>query len=78
MNEEILFHIIILFSSVVLFNYFVTVDFVTEGKMQKSVGSMPSYHGPPPAAPPSYSQAVGGVPPTSPYTPVEPGKALLY
>lgn len=27
-------------------------------------------YGPPPAAPPSYAQAVGGVPPTSPFTPV--------
>lgn len=27
------------------------------------------YYGPPPAAPPSYSQAVGGVPPSSPFTP---------
>lgn len=26
--------------------------------------------GPPPAAPPSYAQAVGGVPPSSPFTPI--------
>ncbi|XP_025832521.1 cell death-inducing p53-target protein 1 isoform X2 [Agrilus planipennis] len=33
-------------------------------------GAPPSYnYGPPPAAPPSYAQAVGGVPPTSPYIP---------
>ncbi|KAG8311789.1 hypothetical protein J6590_037400 [Homalodisca vitripennis] len=37
--------------------------------MNKTPGSMPSYHGPPPAAPPSYSQAMGGVPPSSPFTP---------
>lgn len=35
--------------------------------MSKS-GQPPAY-GPPPAAPPSYAQAVGGVPPTSPYVP---------
>lgn len=29
----------------------------------------PPAYGPPPAAPPSYSQAVGGVPPSSPFTP---------
>jgi len=29
----------------------------------------PPPYGPPPAAPPSYTQAVGGVPPTSPYVP---------
>jgi hypothetical protein len=31
--------------------------------------SPPPAYGPPPAAPPSYSQAVGGVPPSSPFTP---------
>jgi len=31
----------------------------------------PPADGPPPAAPPSYSQAVGGVPPSSPFTPGE-------
>jgi len=31
--------------------------------------SPPPEYGPPPAAPPSYSQAVGGVPPSSPFTP---------
>ncbi|KAG5889723.1 hypothetical protein JTB14_010197 [Gonioctena quinquepunctata] len=30
---------------------------------------MPPPYGPPPAAPPSYAQAVGGVPPSSPYVP---------
>lgn len=47
-------------------------------------GNPPPYgwnnrHGmqPPPAAPPSYSQAVGGVAPSSPYTPqYHPGKSL--
>ncbi|XP_018576725.1 lipopolysaccharide-induced tumor necrosis factor-alpha factor homolog [Anoplophora glabripennis] len=34
-----------------------------------SKNSMPPPYGPPPAAPPSYAQAVGGVPPTSPYVP---------
>lgn len=34
---------------------------------------------PPPAAPPSYSQAVGGVGPSSPYTPQYPAsKYLVY
>uniref|UniRef100_A0A1B6F9P5 LITAF domain-containing protein n=1 Tax=Cuerna arida TaxID=1464854 RepID=A0A1B6F9P5_9HEMI len=42
--------------------------------MNKSPGSMPSYHGPPQAAPPSYSQAMGGVPPSSPFTPGMPVK----
>ncbi|XP_054276275.1 LITAF domain-containing protein-like [Macrosteles quadrilineatus] len=40
----------------------------------KSAGTIPAYHGPPPAAPPSYSQAVGGVPPSSPFTPSQPVK----
>ncbi|KAF7271583.1 LITAF domain-containing protein-like [Rhynchophorus ferrugineus] len=31
--------------------------------------SVPPPYGPPPAAPPSYAQAVGGVPPTAPYIP---------
>ncbi|CAG2061939.1 unnamed protein product, partial [Timema podura] len=35
----------------------------------KNMSGPPPMHGPPPAAPPSYSQAVGGVPPSSPYTP---------
>lgn len=30
---------------------------------------VPPPYGPPPAAPPSYAQAVGGVPPTAPYIP---------
>lgn len=34
-----------------------------------SKANAPPAYGPPPAAPPSYSQAVGGVPPSSPFTP---------
>lgn len=34
-----------------------------------SKSSAPPAYGAPPAAPPSYAQAVGGVPPTSPYIP---------
>lgn len=29
----------------------------------------PPYYGTPPSAPPTYAQAVGGVPPSSPYVP---------
>lgn len=36
------------------------------------------YYGPPPAAPPSYSQAVGGVPPSSPFTPGYSGKSNYF
>ncbi|CAG9853968.1 unnamed protein product [Phyllotreta striolata] len=36
--------------------------------MSKNFGSPPPY-GPPQAAPPSYAQAIGGVPPSSPYVP---------
>ncbi|CAG5103941.1 Similar to Litaf: Lipopolysaccharide-induced tumor necrosis factor-alpha factor homolog (Mus musculus) [Cotesia congregata] len=32
-------------------------------------GPPPSYDEPPPSAPPSYFQSVGGVPPASPFTP---------
>lgn len=35
-------------------------------------------HGPPPAAPPSYAEAVGGVPPSSPFTPpAAPGPTIV-
>lgn len=37
--------------------------------MSKSSEPPPYGFVPPPSAPPSYSQAVGGVPPTSPYQP---------
>lgn len=44
-------------------------------EMQKGPGSMPLYGGgPPPAAPPSYSESVRGVTPTSPFTPGQPGE----
>ncbi|KAK4319022.1 hypothetical protein Pmani_010001 [Petrolisthes manimaculis] len=37
--------------------------------MDKSKGGQPLPSAPPPYAPPSYSQAVGGVPPQAPFTP---------
>ncbi|XP_050513602.1 LITAF domain-containing protein [Diabrotica virgifera virgifera] len=37
--------------------------------MSKNNYMMPPPYGPPQAAPPSYAQAVGGVPPSSPYVP---------
>lgn len=37
--------------------------------MSKGYDVPPTY-GPPPAAPPSYAQAVGGVPPSAPYIPI--------
>jgi len=40
--------------------------------------SPPPAYGPPPAAPPSYSQAVGGVPPSSPFTPGESCKQKCF
>lgn len=33
--------------------------------------SAPPFSEPPPYAPPSYSQAVGGVPPQAPFTPMQ-------
>lgn len=42
--------------------------------MIKNGNAPPSYgFVPPPSAPPSYAQAVGGVPPTSPFTQQQPG-----
>lgn len=38
---------------------------------------VPPPYGPPPAAPPSYAQAVGGVPPTAPYIPTYHRKYIL-
>lgn len=44
--------------------------------MHKNPGGTPAYQGPPPAAPPSYSESVRGVLPSSPFTPGQPGKQI--
>ena len=40
-------------------------------------GPPPTYDEPPPLAPPSYMQSMGGVPPASPFTPAEICKIFL-
>lgn len=54
--------------------FIVTLIHYLQEKMSNNKSTpLPAYSpGPPPmAAPPTYAQAVGGVPPTSPFTPVQ-------